>query len=117
MDLSNLLYHDDGRLHHTDRVSAGYRRSYEVTAVFSELNTDSNRMTQPANLRDRQLALSTTLFFIVKSFRGFMITIYETDSRDVARERCAIPDDALDGRSAGGRGRRRRIGAESARRF
>src|SRR5678815_1939708 len=47
MDLSNLLHHDDGRFHYTDRVSAGHRRSHEVTAS-SELNTDSNRMTQPA---------------------------------------------------------------------
>ena len=32
MDLSNLLHHDDGRFHYTDRVSAGHRRSHEVTA-------------------------------------------------------------------------------------
>src|SRR5205809_5786678 len=32
MDFSNLLQHDDGTLHYTDRVSAGHRRSHEVTA-------------------------------------------------------------------------------------
>jgi hypothetical protein len=32
MDLPNLLHHDDGRFHYTDRVSAGHRRSHEVTA-------------------------------------------------------------------------------------
>ena len=42
---------------------------------------------------------------LVKSFRAVTITIYETDSRDVARGRCAIPDDALDRRIAGGQGR------------
>jgi hypothetical protein len=32
MDLSNLLRHDDGRLHYNDSVSSGHRRSHKVTA-------------------------------------------------------------------------------------
>ncbi len=32
MDLPNLLRHDDGRLHYTDRVPSGHRRSHKVIA-------------------------------------------------------------------------------------
>ena len=42
-----IFYTMTTALHYTDRVSAGHRRSNEVTRP-SELNTDSNRMTQPA---------------------------------------------------------------------
>ena len=55
--------------------------------------------------REPQLALQATLFFIVNRFRELIILVYETDSRDVTRGRCAIPDDALDSCAAGGRRR------------
>ena len=42
---------------------------------------------------------------------------YETNSRNIARRRCAVPDDALDRRVAGREGRSARSGAESARHF
>ena len=72
---------------------------------------------QDAEARNILFAESGISFCLAKRTSLGYWNFYETHSRNVARRRCAVPDDALDRRLAGREGRFARSCAESARHF
>ena len=72
---------------------------------------------QDAEARNILFAESGISFCLAKRTSLRYWNFYETHSRNVARRRCAVPDDALDRRLAGREGRFARSCAESARHF